>query len=115
MVDPNTGQQEMVVALPGYTRGMAIVGQYAFIGLSKIRETAIFGNLPICDRFEELKCGVAIVDLQARKMISCLEFKSGVDEIFDVQVTGFKQAIISGPYATTDGDSQIWSLPAAAK
>ena len=114
MVDPNSGQQSTIATLPGYTRGMAIVDRYAFIGLSKIRETAIFGNLPICDRFDELKCGVAVVDLQTRKMISCLEFKSGVDEIFDVQVAGFKQAIISGPYATTDGDSQIWSLPAGA-
>jgi len=114
-VDPNSGDQETIIALPGYTRGMAIVDRYAFIGLSKIRETAIFGNLPIGDRFDELKCGVAVVDLQERQMISCLEFKTGVDEIFDVQTAGFKQAIISGPYATTDGDSQIWSLPASSK
>ena len=114
MVDPNSGQQSTIATLPGYTRGMAIVDRYALIGLSKIRETAIFGNLPICDRFDDLKCGVAVVDLQTRKMISCLEFKSGVDEIFDVQVANFKQPIISGPYATTDGDSQIWSLPASA-
>ena len=114
-VDPNSGKQETIATLPGYTRGMAIVDRYAFIGLSKIRETAVFGNLPIGDRFDDLKCGVAVVDLQTRKMISCLEFKSGVDEIFDVQTAGFKQAIISGPYATTDRDSQIWSLPAASK
>ena len=114
LVDPKSGRQETIATLPGYTRGMAIVDRFALIGLSKIRETAIFGNLPIGDRFDDLKCGVAVVDLQAKKMISCLEFKSGVDEIFDVQVSGFKQAIISGPYATTDGDSQIWSLPASA-
>ena len=114
MVDPNSGRRETVATLPGYTRGMTILDRFAFVGLSKIRETAIFGNLPICDRFNDLKCGVAVVDLQTRKMISCLEFKSGVDEIFDVQIVGFKQAIISGPYATTDGDSQIWSLPASA-
>ena len=36
------------------------------------------------DRFEELKCGVAVVDLQTRQMISCFEFIEGVDEIFDV-------------------------------
>ncbi len=113
-VDPNSGQQEMIVSLPGYTRGLAIVGKYAFIGLSKIRETAIFGNLPIGDRFDELKCGVAVVDLQARKMISCLEFKSGVDEIFDVQTCRYANAMLSGPHAVTDGANQIWSLPASA-
>ena len=113
-VDIKTGKQEMIVALPGYTRGMAFVDRFAFIGLSKIRETAIFGNLPISDRFNDLKCGIAVVDLQRREMISCLEFKSGVDEIFDVQTAAFNRAIISGPYAVTDGDSQIWSLPASA-
>ena len=113
-VDPSSGKQETISSLPGYTRGLAIVGKYAFVGLSKIRETAIFGNLPICDRFDELKCGVAVVDLQARKMISCLEFKSGVDEIFDVQASRFSNAMLSGPHAVTDGANQIWSLPASA-
>ena len=113
-VDSKTGEQEMIVTLPGYTRGLAFVDRFAFVGLSKIRETAIFGNLPISDRFNDLKCGVAVIDLQRREMISCLEFKSGVDEIFDVQTAAFNRAMISGPYAVTDGASQIWSLPASA-
>lgn len=113
-VDPNSGKQEVILELPGYTRGLVIVGKYAFVGLSKIRETAIFGNLPIGDRFDDLKCGIAVVDLQAREMISCLEFKSGVDEIFDLQTVAFNNAMISGPYAITDGANQIWSLPASA-
>jgi uncharacterized protein (TIGR03032 family) len=113
-VDPKSGKQELIVKLPGYTRGLVIVGKYAFVGLSKIRETAIFGNLPIGDRFDDLKCGVAVVDLQDREMISCLEFKSGVDEIFDLQTVAFNSAMISGPYAITDGANQIWSLPASA-
>jgi uncharacterized protein (TIGR03032 family) len=113
-VDPKSGKQEPIVTLPGYTRGLVIVGKYAFVGLSKIRETAIFGNLPISDRFDELKCGIAVVDLQTREMISCLEFKSGVDEIFDLQTVAFNHAMISGPYAVTDGANQIWSLPASA-
>lgn len=113
-VDPNSGKQEVILELPGYTRGLVIVGKYAFVGLSKIREAAIFGNLPIGDRFADLKCGIAVVDLQDREMISCLEFKSGVDEIFDLQTVAFNNAIISGPYAVTDGANQIWSLPASA-
>ena len=114
VIDPS-GRLEKVISLPGYTRGLAFAGKYAFVGLSKIRETAIFGNLPICDRFDELKCGIAIVDLQTRKMISCLEFKQGVDEIYDVQISKFSAATLSGPYATTERTQQIWSLPASAK
>lgn len=114
-VDLASGKQEKIVSLPGYTRGLALVGQYAFVGLSKIRETAIFGNLPICDRFDELKCGVAVVDLQTRQMISLLEFQAGVDEIFDIQISKFSSAMISGPHVISDGANQIWSLPANAQ
>lgn len=112
-VDLASGKQEKITSLPGYTRGLALANRYAFVGLSKIRETAIFGNLPICDRFDDLKCGIAVVDLQTRKMISCLEFKQGVDEIFDIQISQFSSAMISGPYATADSANQIWSLPAS--
>ncbi|MGD1919753.1 MAG: TIGR03032 family protein [Pleurocapsa sp.] len=115
-VDIASGKQEKIIALPGYTRGMAIFDKYAFVGLSKIRETAIFGNLPISDRLkDELKSGIAIVDLSAKKMIGCFEFKAGVDEIFDVQTSQFSSPLISGPHATTDNASQIWSLPANSK
>lgn len=114
-VDVISGKQAKIISLPGYTRGLALVGKYAFVGLSKIRETAIFGNLPIGDRFDELKCGVAVVDLQSRQLVSLLEFQAGVDEIFDVQVSPFSRAMISGPHAVTDDANQIWSLPASAK
>ena len=114
-IDLASGKQEKIASLPGYTRGLALVGQYAFVGLSKIRETAIFGNLPICDRFNDLKCGICVVDLQTRQMISCLEFKAGVDEIFDVQICQFSSTMVSGPYAVTDGNNQIWSLPASSR
>lgn len=115
-VDIASGKQEKIASLPGYTRGMAIFGKYAFVGLSKIRETAIFGNLPISDRLkDELKCGIAIVDLSIKKMIGYFEFKAGVDEIFDVQVSQFSSPMISGPHAVTDNASQIWSLPADSK
>lgn len=114
-VNLTSGKHEKIVSLPGYTRGLALMGQYAFVGLSKIRETATFGNLPICDRFNDLQCGICVVDLETRKMISCLEFSEGVEEIFDVQIGQFSSAMISGPYAVTDGNNQIWSLPASSR
>lgn len=111
-VSLSSGQKESVVDLPGYPRGLALVGQFAFVGLSKVRETATFGNLPICEHFDDLKCGVAIVDLQAGKQVGLLEFKSGVDEIFDVQVLpGIRNPFFSGPYAIADGNPPIWMVP----
>jgi uncharacterized protein (TIGR03032 family) len=112
-IDLASNQKANIVSLPGYTRGLAFAGRFAFVGLSKIRETAIFGNLPIGDRFDELKCGIAVVDLPEKKAVGYLEFQAGIDEIFDVQVLGeFSQTKIAGPHATTDGEDQIWSLPA---
>ena len=111
-VEQSSGRVEPVVSLLGYPRGLAIADRFAFVGLSKVRETATFGDLPICDRFDELKCGVAIVDLQTEKQIGLLEFQSGVDEIFDVQLLeGIRNPFLSGPYATAEGGAPIWLVP----
>lgn len=85
-VDPDTGKIDTVAELPGYTRGLAFCNGYAFVGLSRIRETSIFGGIPIADRLEERKCGVWIVDLNTGRSAGNIEFESTVDEIFDVQI-----------------------------
>jgi uncharacterized protein (TIGR03032 family) len=111
-VDIATGKAETVAELPGYTRGLALAGQFAFVGLSKIRETATFGGVPIAEQPEKLKCGVAIVDLVSGKPIGYLEFKTGVDEIFDVQVLpGIRFPAFSGPFPAQDGGKAIWTVP----
>ena len=84
-VDPANGRHDDVAELPGYTRGLAMVGPFAFIGLSKIRETSTFGGVPIAERRDELKCGVGVIDLRTGRLAAHLEFVSGVDEIFDVR------------------------------
>ena len=115
VVDIASGKQSKVISLPGYTRGLAFYHKYAFIGLSKIRETAIFGDLPISDRLkDEIKCGIGVVDLQTRSLVGCLEFSAGVDEIFDVQIAPFASTMISGPHVEQDETNQIWSLPKSA-
>jgi uncharacterized protein (TIGR03032 family) len=85
-VDPVSGQREIVTTLPGFTRGLAIVGDYAFIGLSKIRSTSAMDNVPIAQRRDELKCGVAAVDLESGRLLGLLEFQTAVEEIFDIQI-----------------------------
>ncbi len=85
-VDPAAGRVQTVAELPGFTRGLALWGPYAFIGLSRIRETAIFGGLPLAERSGELKCGVAVVDVRSGQSIALLEFQTAVEEVFDVQL-----------------------------
>ena len=41
---------------------------------------------PIAERRDELRCGVAAVDLRSGRLVGLLEFQTAVEEIFDVQL-----------------------------
>src|SRR5262249_35755332 len=110
--EPRSGRVQSVAEPPGYTRGLAMYDRYAFVGLSKIRETSTFGGMPIAARRPELKCGVGVVDLTTGRLVAHLEFVTGVEEIFDVQVVpGARCPALSGPYASLDGAAPIWTVP----
>jgi uncharacterized protein (TIGR03032 family) len=103
LVDPGTGRRQSVTELPGFARGLALLGPYAFVGLSKIRPTSALDGVPLAQRREQLKCGVAVVDLRGGQVIALLELQTAVEEIFDVQllpglffpeVIGFQQETI---------------------
>lgn len=114
-VDVATGRSETVTELPGYTRGLAMYDRFAFVGLSKIRETSTFGGMPIAERRPELKCGVGVVDLGTGRLVAHLEFVTGVEEIFDVQVVrGARCPVLSGPFASLDNETPIWTVPEPA-
>jgi len=85
-VDADTGKCQTVAELPGFTRGLAVAGPYAYIGLSKIREKSAMTGVPLTERQEQLKCGVAVVDLRTGRLVAMLEFQTAVEEIFDVQL-----------------------------
>jgi uncharacterized protein (TIGR03032 family) len=103
LLDRATGRKQTVAALPGFARGLALDGPYAFIGLSKIRKTSAMNGVPLAERRDELKCGIAVVDLRSGGLVAFLEFQTAVEEIFDVQllpglrfpeVIGFQQETI---------------------
>jgi uncharacterized protein (TIGR03032 family) len=85
-VDPAGGRGHTVGELAGFARGLALAGPYAFVGLSKIRATSAMDGVPLAERRNELKCGVAVVNLRSGTVIGLLEFQTAVEEIFDVQV-----------------------------
>ncbi|CAI9405465.1 TIGR03032 family protein [Nocardioides sp. T2.26MG-1] len=105
-VDPATGQRDAVAAVPGYARGLALHGGLAFVGLSKIRETAIFGGAPIAAYHDRLVCGVGVIELATGTTVATLQFDAGVTEIFDVQV------VPGARCPTLAGDDEVWLLPA---
>jgi uncharacterized protein (TIGR03032 family) len=86
LADLNTGKTEVVAKLPGFTRGIDFHGNLAFIGLSQVRESAVFSGIPLVEDLEERTCGVWVLDLRTGKTIAFLRFEGTVQEIFAVQV-----------------------------
>ncbi len=83
-IDLNSGKPTTVAVLPGFTRGLAFAGHYAFVGLSQVRES-VFGGLPVTERAAERNCGVWVVDLRSGSIVGFLRFEGQVQEIFDLQ------------------------------
>ncbi len=79
------GRAEVICSLPGYLRGLCFVGDYALVAMSKIRETNIFGGMPVQSRYPELLCGVAIVDLRSGRQCGLLKFTAGCTELYDLR------------------------------
>ena len=112
VVDLPTGRVETVCEVPGYTRGLAFCGQFAFVGMSRIRETSVFGGVPIAEQREQLRCGVAVIDLPRGQAVAYIQFQAGVEEIFDVQVLpGVTAPALCGPFPDLDGMNDIWLVP----
>lgn len=85
VVDERTGRLTTVAQLPGFTRGLDFAGPFAFIGLSQVRETAVFSGIPISQRQERV-CGVWIVDTRTGRTVGFVRFEGEVQEIFAVHV-----------------------------
>jgi uncharacterized protein (TIGR03032 family) len=83
-VDVSSGAVETVAELPGFTRGLALAGPLAFVGLSEVREATTFGGLPLTGRLEERQCGVWVVNVETGKTVALLRFEDLVEEIFEV-------------------------------
>ncbi|EMI19904.1 hypothetical protein RMSM_03152 [Rhodopirellula maiorica SM1] len=86
-IDLASGRFEPMVSLPGFTRGLSFFGPLAFIGLSQVRETAVFAGIPIADLpIDQRCCGVWVVNLQTADVIAFVKFEDAVQEIFAVEV-----------------------------
>lgn len=84
--DLDAGSVEVVAELPGFTRGLTFLDGIALVGLSQIRESATFGDLPLTRRLRERQCGVWMVDPRSGSVAGFLRFDDLVQEIFDVAV-----------------------------
>jgi uncharacterized protein (TIGR03032 family) len=85
-VDPATGKYEEVASLPGFTRGLDFVGPLAFVGLSQVRESAVFSGIAMAERpVAERRCGVWVVHIHSGQVVAYVQFEDALQEIFAVQ------------------------------
>jgi uncharacterized protein (TIGR03032 family) len=81
-----------VALLPGFTRGLDFVGPLAFVGLSQVRESAVFSGIGVAGRpVEERCCGVWVVDIRTGRVVAFVKFEDALQEIFAVQAVPFRR------------------------
>jgi uncharacterized protein (TIGR03032 family) len=89
-VDLATGAFTAVAFCPGYARGLAFVGRYAVIGLSRPRRNQTFEGLELDERLAAKdavpRCGLLIVDVDSGNTVEWLRFEHTIEELYDVAV-----------------------------
>ena len=83
------GRFEPVTFCPGFVRGLAFVGDYAIVGLSKLRSKTFAGlglETRLASEGKTSQCGLMVVDLTTGTIINSLQIEGVVEELFDVVV-----------------------------
>ena len=81
------GRFEPTAFCPGFVRGLAFAGAYAFVGLSKPRYQR-FEGLALDDRLRQADsepwCGIQVIDIASGHCVEWFRIDGAVSEIFDV-------------------------------
>lgn len=87
-VDFSTGKYVVVGQCPGFARGLCFVGDYAVIGLSKLRDNAFSSGLLVAERLKtqhiQQTCGLLVVDTRSATLTHWLTIDGPVSELYDV-------------------------------
>jgi uncharacterized protein (TIGR03032 family) len=89
-VDRTRGRFEPMTFCPGYLRGLAFVGNYAVVGLSRPRHDKTFGGLALDEdlarRGVEARCGLQVIDLRTGDVAHWVRLEGMVSELYDVVI-----------------------------
>jgi uncharacterized protein (TIGR03032 family) len=89
-VDPQRGVFDRVAFCPGYLRGLAFVGDYAVVGLSRPRHDKTFAGLALDENLAKrqavARCGLEVIDLRSGDVVHWLRVEGVVEELYDVVV-----------------------------
>lgn len=84
-VDVKSKRFKVLKQLDGFVRGLDRMGDYIFIGLSKLRQTSTaFADLPIAKR--SIFCGIMVMHLPTASITGFIKYENSVEEIYDVKV-----------------------------
>jgi len=87
-VDPARRKLERVAFCPGYARGLCFVGDFAVVGLSKLRQNRTFEDLELGENLEkkdaEARCGLQVIDTRTGDAVHWLRVEGVVEELYDV-------------------------------
>ncbi len=88
-VNVEAGKFEPLTFCPGYLRGLAFVGDFAIVTLSKPRHRT-FEDLPLTEalnqRNAEPQCGLYVIDLNTGHVMHTIRLDGIVTELYDVVV-----------------------------
>lgn len=87
-VDAGRQVFQPVAACAGFARGLTFVGDFAVVGLSKLRDNTFSSGLTVKARLEEQRvrerCGLAVYDLRSGGLAHWLTVEGGSTELYDV-------------------------------
>ncbi len=82
-IDKGSGKYDVLMKYDGFVRGMSLVQDYLFIGLSKLRKnSSTFAKLPFAEKANQ--SGILIVHLPTASIAGKITYQTSVDEIYDV-------------------------------
>lgn len=89
-IDLSSGDITPVAFCPGYARGLAFVGRYAIVGLSRPRKNQTFEGLELQDLLKQKdtapRSGLLVIDIDTGRTVEWLRFEHTIDELYDVAV-----------------------------
>lgn len=84
-VNPGNKTYEVIKELEGFCRGMDIIGDYAFIGMSKLRKnSSTFSQLDFSKK--AIMAGIKVIHLPTKAIVGELVFKTSIDEIYEIKI-----------------------------
>jgi uncharacterized protein (TIGR03032 family) len=100
-VDRATERFQPIAFVPGFARGLALIGGFALVGLSLPRANQVFAGLPLEDRLRsagrEPECAVLVVNLATGAVVHWLRLGGVVRELYDIALlAGHRRPMLVG-------------------